>query len=351
MTTEELPIYPQLSTINNDELLKIQKKCRGKGHLDFDENLLDRINEDLFFLQSKGIKKEDIYKNHRNMYLKYNKTNKYNAFTTDNHGDHHIELVDNLPENFGNDWSGNGLTTNEIELNGQHLRVSCIVWNGAEECPIEKSFSNKYHGYERGDRDWFITNLDKNINIWIPDLVPAQAGMFGFFQSPSSPYRIDPKKYIEVFNITGEINILETIETYEWGLGAGSYSDDFMKKFFFDDENTKQIDENEKDIYKAYLFEKYYGKNLENRLCILFKDDEWVKENRDETIIVFNYPLPVSSVFATNGYLEFRQCKIINLKENDESDSINKIKNNEMLKQMKNLMEMIETNEKINGND
>jgi hypothetical protein len=85
-------------------------------------------------------------------------------------------------------------------------------------------------------------------------------------------------------------------------------------------------------------YEKSYDKILENRLCILFKDDNWVKENKNETITIFENPLPISSVFATDGYLEFRQCSITNLKENDESDSINKIRNDEIKKQMKEYM-------------
>ena len=43
-----------------------------------------------------------------------------------------------------------------------------------------------------------MTNLDTNENLWIPDLLPAQVSMFGFFQNLE--YRLDPEKYIRVTN-------------------------------------------------------------------------------------------------------------------------------------------------------
>jgi hypothetical protein len=143
--------------------------------LDTQEKLLERILKDLKILKIYGLHKEDIYLNHRNMYLKFNKLDEFNALTCDDnqHGPHLNNLLDNLPEKFGNNWCLASKITNEIELNKQHLRITRFVWNGAEECQIEKSFTNQYYGYSRGDCDWFVTNLDLNLNIWIPDLLPA----------------------------------------------------------------------------------------------------------------------------------------------------------------------------------
>lgn len=43
-----------------------------------------------------------------------------------------------------------------------------IVWLGAEQCRIEQEFSRQYHGYERGDRDWFILKSYE----WTSDVDP-----------------------------------------------------------------------------------------------------------------------------------------------------------------------------------
>ena len=330
MTSETLPEYNDLFSLDSDKLSEIETKCYNKGHLDPNEKLLDRIKQDTDFLKSKGVTKEDIYTNHRNMYLKFNKTNEYDAYTINNHElvhNHAKDLMDNLPEGFGHHWSCKGMTTNEINLNGQHLRISCVVWGGAEECPIETSFSDEYHGYSRGDRDWFVTNLDKHISMWIPDLVPAQAGMFGFFQSPISPYRIDPAKYLELAGIGGSIELVKSHKVHKWGFGSGpANKETVLKKLILKEEDNEQ--------YHAYLC----NENGKDKLCINFKDPIWIEENKEEKITVFDLPFSLDAIFNTNGYLLCDKSYSIVLDERDDSETMRKIYQMELKIQMEKMM-------------
>ena len=206
MSVDNLPIYPSVSSLDDDTIKTIEESCRQKNHLSADESLLDRIKEDTDILKKNGVNIKDIYSNHRNMYLLFHKSNNYDSQRQFNEEDMNIinKFTGDIPK-FGQHWCCQSKQVNEIDINGQHLRVLCFRWGGAEECSIEKHFDKKYHGYKRGDRDWFITNLDNNKSIWIPDLLPAQASMFGFFQSPTSYYRLDPKKYLIVMGINGPI--------------------------------------------------------------------------------------------------------------------------------------------------
>ncbi len=92
MSVESLPVYPSLQSLSQEEIQIIEQKCRLTGHLG-DESLLQRIEEDSVILGNNGLTKEDIYKNHRNMNIKFNKLNTFKAFTTKNHGDHHKNLM------------------------------------------------------------------------------------------------------------------------------------------------------------------------------------------------------------------------------------------------------------------
>ena len=127
MSVEILPQYPNLLTLNVDEIKQIEQKCIERGHLDKNVGLLEQINEDNETLKNLNVTKEDIYTNHRNMHLKFNKLDKFDSFTSQDHGDHYKPLFEKLPNNFGEGWCCRSVTTNEIELNNQKLlgRLSC----------------------------------------------------------------------------------------------------------------------------------------------------------------------------------------------------------------------------------
>jgi hypothetical protein len=79
----------------------------------------------------------------------------------------------------------------------EKLLVYRIEWGGAEKCPIYSHFEKKYIGYRRGNVDWFICNVVNGSQVWVPDLVVYQIGLFGFLQGLESPYRLDLKAYVD----------------------------------------------------------------------------------------------------------------------------------------------------------
>ena len=316
MSCDTLPLYPNLFELDSEKLTQIELKCHEKCYLDVTEKLLNRITIDLETLKKYGLTKDDIYTNHRNMYLKFHKVDEFDAYDCSGKQDttHANILFEKLPANFGKDWSGWGKITNEIMLNHQHLRITCMKWGGAEECPIKKSFTDKYNGYSRGDRDWFVTNLDNSTNIWIPDLLPAQIGMFGFFQSPSSQYRLDPELYIKVMGLISTVSPLKSHKEGYWGNVSGPTS----LKFITDTPKIKIINKILNETYTAYLCD-YLNKKT---LFIHFNDEQWVKENAKNKIKVFDETFYVGEIFNMNDYTQFKLADDVVLDERDDSDII-----------------------------
>lgn len=318
MSVEILPVYPNLFELNQDKLEEIETKCRKQNHLSSDDKLLEHISNNLLILKNFKLTKEDIYTTHRNMNLKFSKTNKYGAFVCRNEGkDAHMEnLFKTLPENFGNGWSLKSNRTNEIELNGQHLRVSCFVWNGAETCPIEKSFTDKYFGYQRGDRDWFVTNIDSGLDIWVPDLLPAQIGLFCFSQSKNSAYNLDLNKYIQIMGldrVTKQVKLLSSHKEYFWGnpCGPSSLDSSYVK-------DLEKVEEINNDTYHTIR----YIIGDDEGMLIHFHDPDWIKENKDTKIQVFGLDFYVANVFNDREYLDFRKKYCVVLDEDDQSEAM-----------------------------
>ena len=202
-----LPQYPNLFDLDSSEIDAIEDSCKKNGHLGSDEKLLDRIKLDNQILNSHGLSNKTIHDMHCNMWLKFNYEKDFDDVSNIDYNLNSSLYMKKIPNEFGNHWCCRSRVSKKMTLNGQELVVTCAVWGGAEECPIEKHFSNNYHGYSRGDRDWFVHNTTRDLYLWIPDLVPAQVGMFGFFQGLDSEYRLDPEIYIKVFGLDINPNI------------------------------------------------------------------------------------------------------------------------------------------------
>jgi len=287
MSTAILPTYPDLFTLPQDELEVVERACRLAKHLSDDEKLLDRISEDKKPLDACGLDKMDIYRNHRNMNMIFNDT------TAEKCSDDEKKIMDSFmikftkdirPAGFGECWCCWGRITMKIKMNNRTFLVSNITWGGAEQCPIEKYFSPKsYFGYERGSSDWFVVELcnlqsDKSTNaLWIPDLLPAQIGMFGFAQSPYAidsgikGYRLDLARYIELFDIKNTITLLPTVEKNKW-----SFSGNFIK---IPDETVKL---KECTTKKYYAFTYVWNDKIV--MAIKFYED---KDEEEENIEIF----------------------------------------------------------------
>jgi len=320
MSVETLPEYPDLFTLPIDEIKIIEEKCIKRGHLDKNITLLEQINLDKKVLDAYNLSKEDIYRNHRNMYLKFINLDKFDAYTDVDHGDHHQLLLDNLPPRFGQGWCPRLISTNEIELNGQKLRITLHIWGGAEQCAIENYFSTEYHGHDRGDRDWFVSNLDTNEKIWIPDLLPAQVGMFGFFQSSSSAYRLDPEQYIKVMGLKNKVELFPVIKNMVWGLPSGPFEKDYLLK------DAEIIGENKDEMYNALLIRK------ENKIILVVHFNHYSKETlkihyKSNTINIFDRSFEIDYIFNFDNYLECYEHEQIKLVEGDDTDKIKSKRN------------------------
>ena len=241
MNRINLPQYPNLFDLDGSEIETIEDSCKKNGHLGSDEKLLDRIKLDNQILNSHGLSNKTIHDMHCNMWLKFNYEKDFDDVKTI---EHNLDLplyIKKIPNEFGNHWCCWSRLSKKMTLNGQELIVTCAVWGGAEECPIEKYFSDKYHGYSRGDRDWFVHNTTRDLYLWIPDLVPAQVGMFGFFQGLDSEYRLDPELYIKVFglDLNPSIKRIQTKMVKKWVASSWGNCYDYNTSYLGD--NTEII--------------------------------------------------------------------------------------------------------------
>jgi len=338
MSTATLPTYPDLFTLDPSVLEQIQDACIKQSHLSPSDKLLDVIQSNLITLSAHGLTKLDIYYNHRNMYLKFNMTDNFDAYSEEEGVDLHVKsLIESCPSRAG--WSCHGNSTNEIILNGQHLRITCLVWGGAERCPIECHFDEKYHGYERGDRDWFVTNLTTKAQIWIPDLLPAQIGMFGFSQSKDLPYHLDLEKYIDIMGIKGPIEVLPTVREARWrSNGSVTYTPEYIAK------NYSTVKEETHDNYQLMLTtrkeveeetEESSGETTTTAtpetskldpkiyLFVKFTNASWLTANLDAYQNIFDGQLHILSYHnEVNTYYQFDKGSQLRLAEGDQSDKI-----------------------------
>jgi len=296
MSVENLPTYPDLfSDAIKEQIPTIEEKLRKEGHLG-GEGLLKRISKDMDILKNAGLSKEDIYKNHRNMYMIFNECDENmsndkiaEVLEKTQNVKHYDELIKNMAKNFTREWCCWSRIIQMININNQQIIVWCIIWGGAEECPIEKHFDSKYHGYSRGDRDWFVYNIDKHEGLWIPDLLPAQVGMWGFCQSPSSAYRLDLEKYLKIFNITKPVDLLPTKMEYYWRISTwgGEFSEDKIYPIndFSDRKNYIAIFGNRKwngnYLYLYVTDEKWLNENMEKEIEINGKKIKITEKNRN----------------------------------------------------------------------
>jgi hypothetical protein len=288
MSIEELPSYPNLLQLSLEKIEEISISCVKSKHLEEKESLLDVINETTKLLESKDLIKEDIYINHRNMYLLFNH-GLFEELSKKNFNKHK-ERCNKLFKTHlkGKNWTLQEFKTKNIIINGQYLIITCITWGGAEECPIEKYFdAKKYHGYDRGGMDWFVTNLDRRIDIWIPDLLPAQVGMFGFCQGRNSKFRLDLHKYIDIMNMKSHSMPL----LYHY--------DSIWEKSHLNDTICNELNT---DFYYIEYDED------EQNIRIVFKKDEFLRNNKE--IKLFGAKLLLESdmrIHKTYYYLKNKQ--------------------------------------------
>lgn len=311
---EYLPDYPNLFDLSKKEIMNIEKRCRKQGHISNESNLLDIIQKDLKILNDNNLTNLDIFNTHQNMKLKFhyqfekeyidaNDTYKLNSkdsnkmyiwkdFYDKNQNviDKINKIYETLPKNWGNDWSLGLRNIKLIKFNNQNLLIILLTWMGAEICPIEQEFLKEYYAFGKGYCDWLIINLDNMESLWVPDLVPYQIGMFGFFQDEYSEYRLDPQKYINFMNIKPNVKPIKTNKKYIWV--HYRLESPMELTHLYNYVNFQNITNDCKtDKYDAYI-RNLYDKRIE--LCLIIKDEEWFKNVNK--LNVFNINVDLKSV-------------------------------------------------------
>ncbi len=100
---------------------------------------------------------------------------------------------------FDGEWSSK--TRMEIALfcEGKTYRIAEVEWNGSQVCPFQHPDDKRYHGYEYGCRDYVFTNPNGD-KMALSDLSYHMIKNHGFFGG-DSPYRVDPLKLVNFFEI------------------------------------------------------------------------------------------------------------------------------------------------------
>jgi hypothetical protein len=292
MSVNILPIYPDLFKLSADKILEIDAKCIEAKHLTEDNFLLEVVNNTLTLLKNNGLVKEDIYTNHQNMFLLFSN----GGFEAVTNGEHyiHTELNSEICKRYELQQQQNFDKKNivehaKIKINDRILIISRLKWNYVEKCPIETYFYNSNQSVVTPDLsfehcDWFVSDLERNIHMWIPDLVPYQIGMFGFCQGAGSMYNFDLNMYINIFNLKSNQKLLK----HYYGIG-------WIK------ENKTTKERNDKPfkikVDKLYDGNKFYSASLFNYeertvIDVTFDDLDFIKNNREITL--FGYVLKLN---------------------------------------------------------
>lgn len=193
----------------NDEWIRIESQCQKQTHLGPNESLLNLIKKDEQTVKQLGITFEQLDDFFDKIHHHYNKGLEDGQLIAPT--EEHLSLYQTIKVPLclsGQYWT---------PIFNNTILVQCVVCVGAETCPFQSPNDKKYHGYEYGDRDWIFLNPTNHQIIHIGDLLFHQIIKHHFFQSPQSPYRVDPEYLIKFFNLQPYVNYhTETISRVVW---------------------------------------------------------------------------------------------------------------------------------------
>lgn len=184
-----------------DELKQIElnmypKKCSNSGFLKNNEQLMDVILKDKKTLEKQNITYKQIVDRLTTLTNKYYRLIKLK----ESHEETKYKLI--RGKTIG-EWKkiycieyGEGL-----QLVENKFLISAITYMGAQECPFQSQNDKEYHGFDYGDTDFTIVNLNNNKKIWFNTLLIHMIDKHSFFEG-NVAHRLDP------------INIINTIELY-----------------------------------------------------------------------------------------------------------------------------------------
>lgn len=188
------------------------------------------------------------------------KAHYYKGVNDQYHPDISQELIETLKsiKLGGSGWCCQ--SNSRTQIFHDQLIVICLTWGGAEQCPFQSPDDKRYHSYEYGSHDWIFVNPQTKEYLHIGDLLFHQITKHHFFQSPSSPYRVDPAKMINFFRLRPNVSYQTQYRKYQWWRSNGGQS--CSRKVYPDTKYTcKDISDYESDGSLDQMQQQVYGDN------------------------------------------------------------------------------------------
>lgn len=91
-------------------------------------------------------------------------------------------------------------------------KVYIRIYNGSQRSPFQHDDDKNYYGYQSGDCDIYIEFDDGEKPLKFGHLLLDMIRYNGFFEGPGVPYRLDPSKIIDFFNIQPNVDYAVTFE-------------------------------------------------------------------------------------------------------------------------------------------
>lgn len=119
----------------------------------------------------------------------------------------------------GRGWSGRGVTSWTITVDGRKFEIHALPFGGAQECPFHKESAVKdsYKGYEYGSVDYVIVDTVNQVELRFGDLLLHLIEKHHFFEGPGVQYRLEPQKVVEFLQLKPGINYkVPRIDIPQW---------------------------------------------------------------------------------------------------------------------------------------
>ncbi len=84
----------------------------------------------------------------------------------------------------------------EFRYHGRRFRVKCIYSRGFQDSPFRDG--------TKANAEAIVRNLDTGQEVRYSLLVPLMVERYGFYEGEGTPYRVDPRKLLEVLDFLGE---------------------------------------------------------------------------------------------------------------------------------------------------
>ena len=294
------------------QITKIEDNCKNKRLLTKNENFIEEINIAKAILDSISVNKEDIQIAFNNILLMLYKTNDYQAYTTLEVNNKEINEFVETVNKLQSDYTIETTVYNQIHLKcGKTLKVFCQTINEFEKSPIDLAICTNEDHLSNFDKIYFIIDVDSGNKIWFTDMSLYHIDKYGFFGGSKCVQYIDPYNLAQILGLHN-LHFLKVNKEYRWR-SRGK----IIKKIICNIDRTYK---DKKSGIKFYLYDN--GK----KLCIKFKNPEWIKEHVLKFIKILGVLLLVTNEYYDKNW---HLCEIVYedfLEDGDVSEQNNYIK-------------------------